>query len=140
MKHFTPPKSDQSLNNVMTEGAAIALTDLPISEYEDISVDGVESPEEMEARQLEQQAMNDFEALINMEGGSEIHHTDKAIFAEMNMAWLNGMNDDHDNGQHQDDDDMEMFSKRPDEEVGGYEEASKATGDLEEDLGTWSHE
>ena len=127
---FTPPKSDHSLNNVMTGGAAIALTDLPHSEHEDS--DDAETPEEMEARQLEQQAMNDFEALINLEGANDLHN-DRGIYAEMNMAWLNGMNDDHD-------DDHEMFSKNGEESTGGYEEASKTTGDLDEDMGAWSHD
>lgn len=132
---FTPPRSDHSLNTVMTGGAAIALTDLPMSEHEDY--EDAESPEETEARQLEQQAMNDFDALINLEGGNETVHTDKGVFAEMNMAWLNGMNDDHEYVGHEDDDD-EMFSKQGEESTGGYEEASKPTDVPDEDLGSWS--
>ncbi len=133
---FTPPKSDHSLNTVMTGGAAIALTDLPISECEDY--EDAESPEELEARQLEQQAMNDFDALINLEGGSDTSHTDKGIFAEMNMAWLNGMNDDRENARN-DDNDEGMFSRRGEESI-GYEEASKATSDFRADSAVWSRD
>ena len=130
---FTPPKSDHSLHSVMTGGAAIALTDLPLSEQDDN--DFAESPEEMEARQLEQQAMNDFDALINLEGGgSEMMHADKSVYAEMNMAWLNGMTDEQDD-EHGNDDDMEMFAKPIEEETGGYEEAR---GDVDADLDVWS--
>ena len=132
---FTPPESDHSLNTVMTGGAAIALTDLPMSEREDY--EDAESTEETEARQLEEQAMNDFDALINVEGGNDTVHTDKGIFAEMNMAWLNGMNEDPEYVRHEDDDE-EMFSKQGEEPTGGYAEASKATKNLDEDLGSWS--
>jgi Fungal specific transcription factor domain/Fungal Zn(2)-Cys(6) binuclear cluster domain len=131
---FTPPKSDHSLHSVMTGGAAIALTDLPISEHDDS--EAAESSEEMEARQLEQQAMNDFDALINLEGGGEQLQTDKGIYAEMNMAWLNGMNDDHD---YEHDEDDEMFHKSVEDSTGGYQEVSK-TGDLDTDLSVWDHE
>lgn len=115
---FTPPKSDHSLHSVMTGGAAIALTDLPLSDHEDS--DYPESPEEMEARQMEQQALNDFDALINLEGHGDLLSTEKGVYAEMNMAWLNGMNEEHDD----DDEDMEMFAEREERETtGGYEEA-----------------
>jgi protein-tyrosine-phosphatase len=96
---FTPPKSDHSLNSIMTGGAAIALTDLPMSDAGES--EGHESVEEQEARQLEEQALHDFDALINMEGDgqelSPLSNEDKTgVYAAMEDAWLNGMNDEAD--------------------------------------------
>ena len=135
---LTPPKSDHSLQSVMTGGAAIALTDLPYSPG-----DGSDhhSIEEQEARELERQAQNDFDSLINLEADNELLNTtsDKGIYAEMNMAWLNGMNDDDDDGY----DDAHGKSKSDPSalfedklENSGYEERSKAepTSDLDSDL------
>jgi hypothetical protein len=134
---FTPPKSDHSLHSVMTGGAAIALTDLALSVQDDD--DEAQTPEELEARQLEQQALNDFETLINHEGGGDLLHTDKGIYAEMNMAWLNGMNDEDEEEPDQNAG-IDMFTKHEDEPVGGYQEVSKSmTGDLDADLGVWTH-
>ena len=98
---FTPPKSDSSLHSVMTGGAAIALTDLPMSDNGD-SADSQESAEEAEARQMEEQALHDFDTLINLEGGNDTDsmfqedNQRNEIYAAMNDAWLNGMSDDHD--------------------------------------------
>jgi hypothetical protein len=99
---FTPPKSDDSLNSVMTGGAAVALTDLPLSDAGES--EGHESVEEQEARQLEEQALHDFDALINMEGDgqelSPLSNEDKSeVYAAMEDAWLNGMNDEADGHQ-----------------------------------------
>lgn len=168
---ITPPKSDTSLNSIMTGGAAIALTDLPLSEAGES--DSHESQEEEEARQLEEQALQDFETLINMEGGSgaEMLPEDKhEVYAAMNDAWLNGMNDEHehygggDGGklmfdtthyEHHDDEnnnheghkssELQALIDQADaedhghdhEDMGGYQEASKVTGDLDADLDNW---
>jgi hypothetical protein len=96
---FTPPESDSSLHSVMTGGAAIALTDLPLSDHSDSGDGSQESAEEAEARQMEEQALHDFDTLINMEGGNdsmfgEDDHQRNEIYDAMNDAWLNGMNDD----------------------------------------------
>jgi hypothetical protein len=161
---ITPPKSDTSLNSIMTGGAAIALTDLPLSEAGES--DGHESQEEQEARQLEEQALQDFDTLINMEGGNgaEMFQEDKhGVYAAMNDAWLNGMNDEHGHGgddgkiifdtthyEHHDANDGHKSSElqtlfdqsvaeNHGQELGGYQEASKVTvtGDLDADLESW---
>ena len=56
-----------------------------MSEIDDVS--SRQSEEEEQARLLEQQVENDFDALINHEGHGDMHN-DKGIYAEMNMAWL----------------------------------------------------
>ena len=135
---LTPPKSDHSLQSVMTGGAAIALTDLPHSPSDNSDHHSIE---EQEARELERQAQNDFDSLINLEADNELLNTtsDKGIYAEMNMAWLNGMNDDDEHDLHAHDKSKNDFSALFEEKLenGGYEERSKAelTGDLDSDLG-----
>lgn len=93
---------------------------------------------------MEQQAENDFDALINLEGGGshDMFSPDKqAVYAEMNMAWLNGMNDDYEdeneNEEHGHDyetsGDVAMF------ECGNEKsKAEQKSGDLDADLGVWS--
>lgn len=158
---ITPPKSDSSLNSIMTGGAAIALTDLPLSEAGDN--ESQESQEEREARQLEEQALHDFDTLINMEGGNEaeMFQEDKnGIYAAMNDAWLNGMNDEHEHGRDFDMShyehheghgqghehkslelqaliDQSVSDEREHDGIGGYQEASRLTGDLDADLADW---
>ncbi|ETN42806.1 uncharacterized protein HMPREF1541_01964 [Cyphellophora europaea CBS 101466] len=162
---FTPPKSDSSLNSVMTGGAAVALTDLPISE--DGDSESLESQAEQEARHLEEQALHDFDTLINMEGGNEpeMFQEDKnGIYAAMNDAWLNGMNDEQEHGlgnklhfgdgndygitgdggcTHKNSELQALLDQSASENhgendaMGGYQEASKMTGDLDADLEAW---
>lgn len=165
---FTPPKSDSSLHSVMTGGAAVALTDLPISDMGGSPDDSQESAEEAEARQMEEQALHDFDALINLEAGNEpemFQEEDKSgIYAAMNDAWLNGMNDDHEQQQQNrkarfamtSNNDFDVHDAKSSEfhqalmnatgtendadmdPMGGYQEASKLTGDLDTDLEGWA--
>lgn len=75
---FTPPGSDASLNSYTTGGAAIALTD-------------ISQEEESEPFDLpEDSTHTDFEALINLEGGTDMFSAGEDGLDLSNINWLEG--------------------------------------------------
>ena len=133
------PARDVSLNT-LTEGTSGAgrHSEMSSSELDD----NWSSDEEEQARLLEQQAAEDFEALIDLEGHGDVED-DKGIYAEMNMAWLNGMemNEAHDRHDNDDNDDDSSPSDSyasehqvgKDHELGGYVDRSELEMNTEMD-------
>lgn len=121
---YTPPKSDASLNSHTTEGAAIALTDLP-----------GELEEESDTFNLMDEHMStDFEALVNLEGGSDMFPT-VGDGIDLNMQWLEGF-DANDHSLRDGEFSLERIDEEeePVNESGYAEQALDVSGDLAIDL------
>lgn len=119
----TPPGSDRSLNSIMTGGAAITLTELESPQSS--SVDDTEH-----AEPDEESIQNDFDTLVNLEGGHDMFTTEDGLDIDLNMQWLHSMNSE--GGQYAD---MPTFGDAGSAPALGYMERSHMLHDtLDSDL------
>ncbi|RMZ82000.1 hypothetical protein DV737_g2311, partial [Chaetothyriales sp. CBS 132003] len=113
------------------------LSPMALSEIEDES-----KCSSHECDEKEEELENDFDALIDLEGYGHIGAADESgIFAEMNLAWLNGMDVENDEGSERQDDGYEEnvggdnSDESPSEASDGNDKLDGVQMDLEKDQG-----